>query len=72
VLVRTHRTQRPGGGFAVVNEFWEMVDHSPLRNGIDWLPGGRRYALQSGEPVRAVDEITFQLVATGEILRLLN
>ena len=53
----------------IVNEYWQMVDHSPLRNGTDWLPGPKRFALENGEVLRRVDEFTFQVVRTGEMLR---
>jgi hypothetical protein len=69
ILSRTHRASRPGGTQVVVNEYWQMVDHSPRRNGTDWLPGPKRFALETGEVVRRVDEYTFQVVNTGEILR---
>jgi hypothetical protein len=49
-----------------------MVDHSALSNGTDFLPGGRRLALRTGEPVRRIDELVFQLVSTGEILTILS
>ena len=61
-LVREHGTA------VVVHEYWTMVDHSPLRNGAEWLPGPKRFALVSGEPVRRIDETTFQVLATGLIL----
>lgn len=69
ILARTHRATRPGGAEAVVNEYWQMVDHSPRRNGTDWLPGPKRFALATGEAVHRVDEYTFQVARTGEILR---
>ena len=46
-----------------------FLDHSPLRNGTDWIPGPKRFALETGEGLRRVDEYTFQVVRTGEILR---
>ena len=69
ILTRTHRASRPGGAVVVVNEYWQMVDHSALRNGTDCLPGPKRFALETGEVLRRVDEYTFQVVRTGEILR---
>ena len=68
ILARTHRASRPGGAEVVVNEYWQMVDYSPRRYGTDWLPGPKRFALESGEVLRLVDEFTFQVVRTGEIL----
>jgi len=72
VHVRSFKTRRPGGGLLVVDEFWEMVDHSPLSNGSDYLPGGKRFAVKGGEAVRRVDEAVFQLVSNGEILTVLS
>jgi hypothetical protein len=69
ILARTHRPSRPGGTAVVVHEYWQMVDYSPRRNGTDWLPGPKRFSLETGEDVRRVDEYTFQVVRTGEILR---
>lgn len=70
VLTRTHKVRRPGGVEVVVREFREMVDHGALRTGTDGLPGGRRYALSDGQEVRRLDEFTFQIISTGEVLRL--
>ena len=69
ILARTHRASRPGGTQVVVNEYWQMVDHSPRRNGTDWLPEPKRFALETGEVLRRVDEYTFQVIRTGEVLR---
>lgn len=69
ILARTHRATRPGGAEVIVHEYWQMVDHSPRRNGTDWLPGRKRFVLATGEDLRRVDEYTFQIVRTGEILR---
>ena len=71
ILVRTHRARRPGGTEVVIHEYCRMVDHSPRGNGTDWLPGPKRFAIQTGEPLRRVDESTFQVIATGEIVTTL-
>jgi hypothetical protein len=34
--------------------------------------GARRWALSSGEPVRHLDIATFEVIATGELLRRLS
>lgn len=70
ILARTHRATRRGGAEAVIHEYWQMVDHSLLRNGTDWLPGPKRFALSSGASLRRIDEFTFQREDSGEILRL--
>lgn len=71
ILIRTHRASRPGRTEVVVYEFCQMVDHSPRRNGTDWLPGPKRFVLQSGEALRRIDDYTFQIIDTGEIVRTL-
>lgn len=68
VLVRTFRTTTHRGDEVLANEYWEMVDHSPFANGTGWLPGPRRYRLSTGEPLRWIDETTFQVEVTGQIL----
>ena len=68
VVLRTRKARRPGGGEVTVVEYCQMVDHSPLRNGTDWVPGPRRYALESGQLLRKVDDATFQDQTTGDIL----
>ena len=72
ILVRSYRARRPGGTDAAVHEYCEMIDHSLLRNGSDWLPGAKRYALSTGEPLRPIDAGTFQLLATGELVILME
>ena len=72
VLVRTHRAARPGGGEVFVHEYSQFVDHSLRRTGADWVPGPKRFQLESGELVRILDEGVFQVVPTGEVLRLIS
>lgn len=71
ILIHTHRARRPGGTEVVVHEYCRMVDHSPRRDGTDWLPGPKRFALATGEALRRIDEYTFQVIDTGEIVRTL-
>ena len=72
LLIRTHQAKRPDGTPILVQEFWTMVDHSALRNGTDWLPGPKRFALSTGGAVRKIDETTFQIAATGQVLTTLR
>ena len=69
ILARSHPASRRDGSPVQVNEYWQMVDYSPRRNGTDWLPGPKRFALEDGDALRRVDEYTFQVVRTDEILR---
>ena len=56
----------------LVDEYCEFVDMSPRRSGTDYLPGPKRLALRTGEPVTLLDEITLQNARTGEVLRLIG
>ena len=69
VLVRTYRTTRPNGGELLVDEYWDFVDTSPRRTGASYAPGMKRLASRTGEQVRQLDDMAFQLVSSGEILR---
>lgn len=69
VLVRAYRARRPNGQSVVVHEHWDFIDTSPTFSGTGFLPAGKRLALPGGEAVRQLDEMTMQIVATGEMLR---
>lgn len=69
-VVHKHLAKRPGGQQVVIHEIWEFVDVSLRRDGTEWVPGGKRYALSTGETVHRIDEFAFQLAATGAILIL--
>ena len=68
IRVRTIRARRPGGGEVLVDEYWTMVDHSPRHDGSDYLPGPRGLALRTGSTVQRLDECTFQITSTAEVL----
>ncbi|RIA43927.1 hypothetical protein DFR49_2160 [Hephaestia caeni] len=40
--------------------------------GVRRRPGARRLALTTGEPVRYIDAQTFEVIASGELLRRLD
>ena len=42
------------------------------RAGIRRIPGARRLALGSGEVIQYIDARTFEVVITGELLRLID
>jgi hypothetical protein len=71
-VVRTFRVKRPAGLEALVDEIHEFVGMSPRRSGVDYLPGPKRRALRTGEPVNLIDELTLQNARTGEILQVLG
>ena len=66
--MRTYRTKRPDGAELLVDEFWDFVDTSPRFTGDNYVPGMKRLALRSGGEIRQLDEATFQLVSSGELL----
>ena len=68
VLVRSYRARRPNGAELLVDEYWDFVDTSPRFTGTSFVPGMKRLALRSGGDVRQLDETTFQLASTGELL----
>lgn len=71
--VRTLSAARPNGETLVVHEFQSFIDattyDSPVRQ---WLPGLKRLETQNGRAVNFIDESTFELVATGERLKVLG
>ena len=68
VLVRTYWVKRPGGARLLVDEFWDFVDTSLTFTGTSYVPGMKRLASREGDDVRQIDDVTFQLVSSGEIL----
>lgn len=68
VLVRTFWATRPNGSRLLVDEFWDFVDMSPRFTGTNYVPGMRRLASRDGGEVRQIDDDTFQLISSGEIL----
>jgi hypothetical protein len=72
VLIRTHDARRRDGSLVKVEEYRLMVDHSLLRNGSDWVPGPKRFVLETGEGLRRIDDATFQGERTGDILVLVG
>ena len=68
VLIRSYRARRPNGAELLVDEFWDFVDTSSRFTGTSYVPGMKRLALRSGGDVRQLDETTFQLASTGELL----
>lgn len=68
VLVRTYRARRRDGTELLIDEFWDFVDTSPRFTGTGYVPGMKRLALRSGGGVHELDETTFQLASTGELL----
>ena len=56
------------GSRLIVVEFCHFTaSHTPL--GIRRYSGARRLALSTGESIRYIDVMTFEVVSTGELLR---
>ena len=55
-----------GSTVAIVEH--QHVDHRLIRGTQRAYPGARRFALATGEPVRVIDERTYEVVETGELL----
>lgn len=63
-----HRCLGDDGTILTVIEY-RHVDTIPGASGTRIYPGARRLALSTGEPVRYIDSETFEVIASGEMLR---
>ena len=63
-----YRCERDDGSPITVLEFrhFDRAETKASRRG---YPGAQRLALYTGEPVRYIDPITFEVIGTGELLR---
>lgn len=68
-LLAWHPCVGDDGTCLMVIEYRYML-HEETPAGVRVYPGARRWALDSGEPVRVIDRETFEVVATGELLVL--
>lgn len=70
--VRTIKAQKPNGAVMEIDEWQEFVEvtskDSPTR---EYIPGLKRYTLRlGGGAVNFVDDKTFKVVSTGEVLTI--
>ena len=63
------RALKDDGGIITVFEFQQQVSSRPLDGPARTLPGMKVLTLPDGSPVNFVDEHTFKIVQTGEIVR---
>lgn len=70
----------PTGSFHVVDEkgdthtvtvFTTFIEHAPLSGPAQWLPGTRAHKLRDGSHLNPNDDGTFEVAATGKVMRRL-
>lgn len=65
--VRTIRAQRASGGTLTIEEFQSYIDTTSINDtGPQWTPHLKRLQLPSGGAVNFIDDVTFEIVSTGE------
>lgn len=68
-VIATHRMKADDGTIYEVDEIQEYVSSRPLSGGASWIPGMIRLEMSDGSHVNHIDDDTFEIVATGEIVR---
>ena len=63
-----YRCEGEDGSPITVLEF-QYFAQAETKAGRRRYPGAQRLALSTGEPVRYIDPITFEVIGTGELLR---
>jgi hypothetical protein len=63
-----YRCEGENGSSITVLEF-QYFAQAETKVGRRRYPGAQRLALSTGEPVRYIDPITFEVIGTGELLR---
>lgn len=53
----------------VVVVLQEFIERTPIGRPREWLPGIKSYELESGMPVNFVDDDTFRIVQTDEVIK---
>ncbi len=66
-----YRCEGDDGSPLTVVEY-RHIGHVETKAGRRRYPGARRLALFTGEPVRYIDALTFEIVGTGELVRRCN
>lgn len=67
-LIATHTMHADDGTIYEVEEIQEYSDASSF-DGEEWIEGLKRLELSDGSHVNYIDDDTFQIVATGKLLR---
>jgi hypothetical protein len=68
-LATTHECERKNGDRIGICEFVNMREFRPLDGPVQHAKGARDFETEDGDPVNYVDDNTFQLVMTDEIVR---
>jgi hypothetical protein len=66
-LIKAIPVKDRNGDEMVLYEYQQFEPHLTM-SGLDRRAGAKRFALDTGELVRRIDEDTFEIVATGEAL----
>lgn len=67
-LIATHHMRADDGTLYEVYEIQEYVDASSF-DGEAWVKGLKRLELDDGTHVNHIDDNTFKIVVTGEVIR---
>lgn len=67
-LIARHQMQSDDGTRYEVLEYQEFLD-AGTKDGPDWVPGLKRLVLANGRHLNHIDDDTFQIVVTGQIVR---
>jgi len=68
-VIATHRMKADDGTVYEVDEIQEFTGSSSLSGGRKWIPTLTRLELPDGSHANHIDDDTFEIVATGEIIR---
>jgi hypothetical protein len=71
VETRRFRARKDDGEVVTVIEFQEQISFRPLNGPPSSLPGAKVLTLPDGSHVNFIDENTFKIVQTGEVVRRL-
>ena len=68
-VIATHRMKADDGTIYEVDEIQEYISSRPHSGGERWIPSLKRLELTDGSHVNHIDDDTFEIVSTGEIIR---
>lgn len=67
--IRSFRAMRPNKEIVLVDEYQEFIETGDLSTPHKaWMPGLKRFELQDGGMVNYVDETTYKIVSSGELI----
>lgn len=68
-VIATHRMRADDGTFYEVDEIQEFISSHSLSGSEKWVPSLKRLELSDGSHVNHIDDNTFEIVRSGEIIR---